>query len=385
VIQASEGPSIAVFALTEGGAATARRVAAALGAELHLPAKLSSVPEGAAGEQDPIARFERVGPALQEAFVAPGRGALVCVMASGVVVRSLAPVLRDKKLDPAVLLMDEQGRFVVPLLSGHLGGANALAQHLARELAAEAVLTTSSDVQGFLGPDLLARTLEATVADPAALLPVTSALVNGRGLELWFDADEMGGAAAFLGDLEGYRPHPLEELGGGVASQERAGVAVSTQEVSPSGGTAPVLWLVPQWVTAGVGCKRGTQREALVGAVRRALGAAGRDPRSLRLLASARIKADEPGLFAAADALGVPAVFARDEDLAGEIKTRGLRESEFVREQAGVGAVAEPAALWAAGEGARLLLPKQAEGGVTVALALADGGTVVRRENGRWR
>jgi Cobalamin synthesis G C-terminus len=209
--------------------------------------------------------------------------------------------------------------------------------------------------------------------------------VNGQGLELWFDADEMGGAAAFLRDLEGYRPHPLDELGGGVASQAGAGVVVSTQEVSLSGGTWPLLRLVPQWVTAGVGCKRGTQGEALVGAVRRALDAAGRDSRSLRLLASARIKADEPGLFAAADALGVPAAFARDDDLSGEINARGLRESEFVREQAGVGAVAEPAALWAAGEGARLLLPKQAEGGVTVALALVDGGTVVRRENGRWR
>ncbi|MCZ7664014.1 MAG: cobalamin biosynthesis protein [Thermoleophilia bacterium] len=368
---------VAVFALTGGGARTARRLAELLHGALWLPAHL---PESADH------RFERVGPALRDAF--GGAAALVCVMAAGIVVRSLAPVVADKKTDPAVLVVDEGGLFFVPLLSGHEGGANALAGALAGALGGKAVLTTSSDSQGLLGPDLLARALQARALDPARFLPVAAALVNGRAPELLYDPTEVCGATAFLEGLAGYRTRIFSGLPDAVAEDT---VVVSPRALAGAGSDGeaqewpgPGLRLVPRWVVAGLGCKRGAPGEALVLAVRQAFQEAGLHPAALRALASVRAKEEEPGLRVAGEILGVPVLFGSDEALREQIALRGLAESEWVRRHIGLGAACEPAALWAAGEGSRLVLPKRAAGGVTVALALADGGLILRSGEERW-
>jgi cobalt-precorrin 5A hydrolase len=305
-------------------------------------------------------------------------------MASGVVIRSLAPALRGKLEDPAVLCLDEAGRFVIPLLAGHVGGGNALARLLARELGAQAVLTTSSDVQGLLGPDLLAEALQAHVTNPGALLAVSAALVNGSGVDLWFDPAEMGAAAAFLGGLAGYRARPAGDPAQGTAMGAVAVVVTGRDPHGMAGAPAGALHLVPRWVVAGVGCTRGTSGEALAATVRAALSEAGLHPAALRALASVRAKRNEPGVFAAAEELEVPLVFASDDDVEAAMAAHALLENPWVRQNVGVGGAAEPAALWAAGEGATLILPKRAGGGVTVALAQAEGGAMVRADERRW-
>lgn len=375
-----------MFALTEGGAVVAARVAAVLGATLCLPEALVGVPAAvgphAVVAAPPVRSFVRAGPALREAF---GEfAALVCVMASGVVIRSLAPVLRGKLEDPAVLCLDEAGRFVIPLLAGHVGGGNALARLLARELGAQAVLTTSSDVQGLLGPDLLAEALQAHVTDPGALLAASAVLVNSGGVDLWFDPAEMGGAAAFLEELAGYRAQPAVDPLQAAATGAAAVVVTGRDPHGMTGVPAGALHLVPRWVVAGVGCARGTSGEALAAAVRAALSEAGLHPAALRALASVRAKQNEPGVFAAAEELEVPLVFASDDDVEAAMAAHALLENPWVRQNVGVGGAAEPAALWAAGEGATLILPKQAGGGVTVALAQAEGGAMVRADEARW-
>ena len=376
---AADRTAVAVFALTEGGAGVAGRVAAVLGGTLWLPEALATAqPAG----PPPVRSFARVGPALREAF---GEfAALVCVMASGVVIRSLAPTLRGKLEDPAVLCLDEAGRFVIPLLAGHVGGGNALARLLARELGAQAVLTTSSDVQGLLGPDLLAEALQAHVTNPGALLAVSAALVNGGGVDLWFDPVEMGGAAVFLGGLAGYQARPVGDPAPGATPGAAAVVVTGRDPHRMTGLPAGALHLVPRWVVAGVGCTRGTSGEALVAAVKAALSEAGLHPAALRALASVRAKQNEPGVFAAAEELEVPPAFASDDDVEAAMAAHALLENPWVRQNVGVGGAAEPAALWAAGEGATLIFPKRAGGGVTVALARAEGGVMVRADETRW-
>ncbi len=376
---------IAVFALTEDGAGIAGRVATVLGGSLWLPRSLAVA--GGAGTH----RFGRLGPALRSAF--RRSDALVCVMATGVVVRSLAPVLQGKRQDPAVLCLDERGLFVIPLLSGHVGGANELARSLADMLSAQAVLTTSSDVQGLAGPDVLADLLDAEVGDPAALLPVSAALVNHRPVDLWFDPGEMGGAEAFLRELLGYQPRVFRAGELPVPASVWAAEGGATRAVFVTARLTPAeageelaapLHLVPRWTVAGVGCKRGTARAAITGAVRTALARADLDPRALRSMASVEAKHDESGLAGAAAELGLPLAFAPDEEVERVMALHGLAENAFVRENVGVGAAAEPAALWASGEGATLVLPKQAADGVTVALARADGGRMLRTGETRW-
>ena len=421
LVPSDDHEGIAVFALTRRGAALATRIAHLLGTELWLPERLAGEPEspsvvappvysvggvspetagaGIATDRNLVGRgavwataappqagfsvncFVSVAPALRDAFARVE--AVVCVMAAGVVVRALAPVLRGKHEDPAVLVLDEGGRFVIPLLSGHVGGANTLAERLAHELGAIPVLTTSSDVQGLLGPDLLAQALDASVIDPDRMVAVAGTLVNGEGLEIWFDPAEVGAAAAYLAALPGYRAREVDAGEGAIPVVPPALAAPALVVTARAWGRAfrdaGFVWLLPRWVIAGVGCKRGTPVAAIIEAVSEALDAAGIHPAALRGLASVVAKADEPGLQEAAEELGVSFAIAMDDDVELQIAAHSLAESAWVRDHIGVGAACEPAALWAAGPGARLVLPKRAANGVTVALAMAEGGDVIAR------
>ena len=148
---------IAVVSITKHGIALAGKVVAALpGAQLFCPEKFRSEGEQAApGAVHCYAG--KVGdqvPALFAAF-----DGIVAIVSLGAVVRLIAPHLKNKETDPAIVVIDEAGRFVIPVLSGHLGGANQLAGHLATALGAQAVLTTASDARETLAVDLLGREL----------------------------------------------------------------------------------------------------------------------------------------------------------------------------------------------------------------------------------
>ena len=145
------------------------------------------------------------------------RAELVFIASAGVVVRLIAPLLVDKTRDPAVLVIDEAGRFVIPILSGHLGGANASAQRIAGLLGATAVLTTSSDVQETIAVDLLGRKLGWRVeADREALLHAAAAVVNGERVVI---IEEACGREWWSSD------RPLPENLDPVGSWDRAGEA----------------------------------------------------------------------------------------------------------------------------------------------------------------
>ena len=142
---------IRIVALTPAGAALGRRLHERLpGATLWLPARLQP--------DYPEARpFESLHLVFAEAFRT--KASLVGIMATGIAVRHAAPLLKGKDSDPAVVVMDEQGRFAVSLLSGHLGGANALARTVAALIGATPVITTATDVQGLPAIDSMAAGL----------------------------------------------------------------------------------------------------------------------------------------------------------------------------------------------------------------------------------
>jgi cobalt-precorrin 5A hydrolase len=176
----------AILALTRGGSALAGRLASRLAVcEVVSGSIEAHVPERFRSNLQPseAVRVESIdGPVsalVSRLFV--DRAELVFIASAGVVVRLIAPLLVDKTRDPAVLVLDEAGRFVIPILSGHLGGANASAQRIAGLLGATAVLTTSSDVRGTIAVDLLGRDLGWRIeADREALLYAAAAVVNGE-------------------------------------------------------------------------------------------------------------------------------------------------------------------------------------------------------------
>ena len=145
----------ALFALTAGGAALADHLAGAVegGVTVHLPEHL----RGSALTNSETVYFERLADIMQTAFTR--YDALVCVMATGIVVRMIAPYVENKLYDPAVLVFDEAGRHGISLLSGHIGGANELTRNLCAAVGADPVITTATDVTGMLAPDAIAARL----------------------------------------------------------------------------------------------------------------------------------------------------------------------------------------------------------------------------------
>ena len=174
---------IAVVSITKHGIALAGKVVAALpGAQLFCPEKFRT--EGGNAAPGAFHCYEgKVGdqvPALFAAF-----DGIVCIVSLGAVVRLIAPHLKSKEVDPAVVVIDEAGKFVIPMLSGHLGGANQLAGHLATALGAQAVLTTASDARETIAVDLLGRELGWKFeASHDEIVRCSAAMVNDEAVAL---------------------------------------------------------------------------------------------------------------------------------------------------------------------------------------------------------
>ncbi|MGW2459545.1 precorrin-3B C(17)-methyltransferase [Streptomyces sp. NPDC001761] len=267
-----------------------------------------------------------VGQAVRAAFAECEQ--LVCFLATGAVVRLLAPLLAGKAADPGVVCVDEGGRFAVSLLGGHGGGANALARELGAVLGAEPVVTTATDAAGLPGLDTLGLPYEGSVA------AVSRALLDGEPVA-----------------LEAEVAWPLPPLP--VAAEGAYTIRVTDRAVTA--GEREVL-LRPPSLVVGVGASKGAPAEEVLGLVEEALREAGLSPRSVAELATVDAKAGEPGIVAAAERLGVPLVsYSAGELAAVEVPN----PSEAPLAAVGTPSVAEAAALVRGGE---LLVPKRKSG-----------------------
>ncbi|MEU0152129.1 precorrin-3B C(17)-methyltransferase [Micromonospora fulviviridis] len=317
--------------------------------------------------------------------------AVVAFLATGAVVRILAPLLADKRTDPAVVVVDEAARYAVALLGGHAGGANALAAEVGALLDARPVVTTATDAVGLPGLDALGWPVEGAVA------AVSRAILDGEPVRLVSDATwplpalpehvrvevtpppAGGGTPAATPDTA-KTPTARPAVAGtptarpAVAGTPTAGPAADgtgesaggwrilvTDRLVPLDGRTVVLR--PPSLVAGIGSSRGVPAAEVTGLLRRALADAGLSPASLRCLASVDLKVDEAGIRATADAYGVPLETWPAAELAA---VDVPHPSEVVRAAVGTPSVAEAAALR---HGGALLVPKTASAMATVAVA----------------
>jgi len=327
-----------VFAYSRGGCETAARLLPLLPADtaLYCPARMASPPFQAPEKPD-------------ESFYGAcfaAADALIFVGAAGIAVRMIAPHLRHKSEDCAVLVIDERGRFVIPILSGHIGGANALAAELADALGATAVITTATDVNGRFSVDAWAARQGYAISDMELAKRVSAAILEGD--------------VAFQSDF----PVKNDILPAGLApgGSGALGVAVTVEIKSPFART---LRLIPRAVRLGVGCRRGADSAAIRALAEEALSAYGIDKRAVKEVATIDLKKDEPGLLSFCRVEGWPLRFYSAEEL--RAAEGEFTASAFVESVTGVDNVCERAALR---EGGRLLIPKQAKNGVTVAAAI---------------
>ncbi|MET7571596.1 precorrin-3B C(17)-methyltransferase [Streptomyces sp. NPDC005492] len=274
---------------------------------------------------------------------------LVCFLATGAVVRLIAPLLDDKRTDPGVVCVDEGGRFAVSLVGGHGGGANELAVQVGELLAAEPVVTTATDAVGVPGLDTLGFPVEGDVAG------VSRALLDGEPVAL---------------DAELAWPLPPLKV------SDRGAYVVRVTDRAVEAAEREVV-LRPPSLVVGVGASKGAPVDEVLGLIESAVRDAGLSLASVAELATVDAKSDEPGIVEAARRLGVPLLTYSAEELAA---VEVPNPSEAPLAAVGTPSVAEAAALVRGGE---LLVPKRKSERADGQAAMATCAVVRRLARGR--
>ncbi|WP_026522456.1 cobalt-precorrin 5A hydrolase [Butyrivibrio sp. VCB2001] len=281
---------------------------------------------------------------------------LVFIGACGIAVRAIAQYITDKAEDPAVIVIDEEGRFVIPILSGHLGGGVAAAKELSDIIGATAVITTASDVRGEFAVDVFAKNNGLVINDMKKAKSFSAYLLEHNKafyrvdpefedvFEISFNRDSL------------IRVKDLEELQEGDSSFT----------ISPKTCSKEQLQLIPKCIVLGVGCRKGKEGRELIEFADRILDELSLDKRSVLAVASIDLKSKEAGIIELAESLGAEFKTFSQELL---MQQKGeFSASQFVRETTGADNVCERSVM--AFGCKRLIMKKRAENGMTLAVGV---------------
>ena len=283
--------------------------------------------------------------------------AVIAVMASGILIRSIAPYIESKTSDPAVLNIDDNGNFVISTLSGHLGGANSLTNKIAELIGATPVITTSSDINNRLGIDVLARDLYLSIDRPREILFFNKAILEGHEITLTSKSKK-----EYL--IEYLRNNTLEI---DVCFNYSDDVDDDEIRVSLDGHE---LILKEKKMVVGIGCRRGKECENIYEGLMKSLNDINIDKSRINRLASAEIKKDEKGILELSEKLDIPVSFIEIEKLK-LFESNDVQKSDFVKSKFGIYGVCEPSALIMAGFDSKLIYKKTSYDGVTIAIAVS--------------
>ena len=289
---------------------------------------------------------------------------LIFIMATGIVVRVIAPHIRDKRYDPAVVVMDDAGIHAISLLSGHLGGANELTEQVAAAVGARPVITTATDVANLPAPDVLSVKLDLGIEPFEELKAVNAAIVAGQRVPFFID-QQIAQAGRYMQEAAemGVELLDMKELHH--PDSYDAAVIITDKELYMQ---QLHLYLRPTTLSIGIGCRKGTTSGEIWAAIDDACRRIGRSSKSIAIVNSSIVKQEEIGLLAAVQQLEVPVEFYTNEQLQEVIEIYRLEESEFVKNEIGVGNICEASALLGA-RASSLLLPKTIYPKLTLAIA----------------
>lgn len=350
---------IAIVSITKHGLALGRRLHAALPESALLVSKklLSESEPGVipleGALKDEVARFFHEYKQI------------VFLVSLGAVVRLIAPHLKDKHVDPGVLVVDDRAQFVISVLSGHVGGANAFTERLAQALDATPVITTASDVGKTIPVDILGRELGWTLEHEANVTRVSAAVVNEEPIAF---IQETGEKTWWTRDVplppQIKRFSSLEELGGTVFG---AYLIVSDRVLDlPPSVAARCVTYRPKSLVLGMGCDRGASFEEVEGLVKDTLGQHDLALASVKAVATIEQKRDEPALLQLCKTYGLELKVYTKDELSNVQAVEN--PSETVRKWVGVPSVSEAASLvYARAE--RLLVPKVKSVKATLAIS----------------
>lgn len=294
-----------------------------------------------------------------------GKEGFLFIGAAGIAVRMIAPCVKDKYSDSAVLVMDEKGQYVIPLLSGHAGGAVELAKRISCYTGAVPVITTATDVQGKFAVDVFADRNKLIFRDRKLAAGISAAVLEGKRIGFWMSPDCSG----WIQDM----PEVFRQYGELCPCREYAelrnyayGIAVSQTETEGEN----VLCLQPGNVVIGIGCRKNTDQTVLEQGIRETLAEHGMIPEQTAAIVSITLKAEEPGMISLSRKWRVPFITYPPEELAeaGPVS----ESSEFVRRVTGVDNVCERAVkcFLQGKRSGRMLQEKKSLEGMTIAIGV---------------
>lgn len=331
--------NIAILSVTQAGQALAQRIASQFPPQhtctvycFNRYAEQTSVPFSSLSHQTALLFSET--------------DALIFVCACGIAVRAIAPHIRSKATDPAVLVIDDKGSFVIPVLSGHLGGANLLAKEVAAQLHAVPVITTATDIGGAFSPDSFAKE-------------------NGLLIDNLQTAKEIAAAVLRQEPIGFYSAYPHTPLPKELTKDTSVSLGICVSPYPTKSPFPKTLHLTPKNVVLGIGCKKGTSCKTIEQWVQSCLKTDGIAPERVCAIASIDRKQNEAGLLEYAEKYHLPLFFYTAETLQSQAGT--FSSSPFVLQQMGVDNVCERSAVVCSG--GILCMKKQGGTGVTVAAA----------------
>ena len=353
----------ALVAITKHGTELAKRLKAAMPeAELLVSEKFASAAPGATVMKETVSKeIQRWFHDYEE----------ICfVISLGAVVRMIAPVLKDKHSDPGVVCVDDRGQFAISVLSGHVGGANAFCEKVAKALGAQAVVTTASDVGKTLPVDILGRELGWTPEGEENVTRVSASVVNEEpvafvqecGEKTWWTRDvPLPKSITVLSSLEGVDLSAFKSF---------LVVTDRLRERLPDVIQDRLVLYRPKSIVLGLGCDRGVPEAAMFEAVETTLKEAGLSLRCVRNVATIDIKGNEPAILSLCERRNWPLVtFTRDELNETFAKVAVPNPSAVVKKYTGTPGVSEPSALRSTGAKTLLQEKRKFPPGITVAVA----------------
>lgn len=367
-MNSSKDMSIIIFSFTAAGTELNRRLCEKLKQNFHIEresnACIGYAPEKYAGEGIlPL-------PADKAALIGSrwGQSAYVFIGAAGIAVRYIAPWVKDKYTDSPVLVIDEKGKYVIPLLSGHVGGAAALADEVADMIGAVSVHTTATDVQGKFAVDVFARKNGLVITDREAVKKISAGLLNGERAALYIEDSSVSikgtppEEIVLCESLEEAEQYSYQIMIAGSSGQPVQDRKYEVQKPKREGCS---LLLVPRNIVAGIGCRKGIEEAALEKGFLEILAANGLDIRQVKSIASIDLKKDEPALLYLCGKYHIPFKTYTAEELSSVSGVTAA--SDFVKKITGVDNVCERAARLSCVSGS-LIRGKCIREGMTAAL-----------------
>lgn len=279
--------------------------------------------------------------------------ALVFIAATGIAVRIISPLLEGKTKDPAVIVIDDLGRFTISLLSGHLGGANKLAEEISKLIGSTPIITTATDSRGIESIDLFAMKNDYYIEDMASVTRIVAMMVNGKKIGIYTEDDKIidYDNIRLIKDLD--RIHESIEAAIIISSKDK----IKDIEI-------PYTLLRPKNINIGIGCRKGISGSHMIKAISTKLEELNLSERSIKSLGTVEIKKDEKGIIDTAKHFKLPLKIFSIEDIR-QVEDK-FTKSEFVKKSIGLYSVAEPVAYLLGGQ---IISGKSKHDGMTISIS----------------